>query len=210
MTQPARLAGADALPHVPHTLAHLLIEAAQRAPGAEALVCGDVRLTYAQYLNAAANLARDMQKQRLRGERVALLLGNSIEMAVATFAVHLAGAQAVLLNPIYTARELSVIVEDAEPTLLLHQAPHTELVASIKGHNGRTLILDVGSLEFDRAAALPDLPEPEAFATLQYTGGTTGRPKGVNLTHRSIATNIAQRETLLPTRKSGERILCVT
>ncbi|AMN41234.1 AMP-binding protein [Rhodoplanes sp. Z2-YC6860] len=211
MTEPARMVGADALPPVPPTLAHLLIDAATRAPQAEALVCGDLRLTYAQYLNAAVALANDLGAQGASGERVALLLGNSAEMAVATFATHLVGAQAVLLNPIYTARELSVIIEDAEPALLLHQASYAELVAAIKSHKGRTQILDCRHLQIDKPAELASpLPTPETFATLQYTGGTTGRPKGVNLKHRSLAINVAQREALLPTRESGERILCVT
>lgn len=211
MALPARLIGADELPPVPPTLAHLLVDAARRAPQAEALVCGDLRLTYEQYLNAAVALANDLHAQGLTGERVALLLGNSAEMAVATFAAHLVGAQAVLLNPIYTARELSVIVEDAEPALLLHQAAYAELVAAIKGHHGRTQVLGREALQVDKPAKRsPPLPTSETFATLQYTGGTTGRPKGVNLTHGSLAINVAQREALLPTRNSGERILCVT
>ena len=104
----ARLVGADEMPPVPPTLAHLLIDAARRAPDAEALVCGDDPLSYTQYLNAVAGFANGLQREGLRGERIALLLGNSIEMAVASFAVHMAGAQAVLLNPAYTARELAV------------------------------------------------------------------------------------------------------
>jgi long-chain acyl-CoA synthetase len=58
-------------------------------------------------------------------------------------------------------------------------------------------------------AALPPLPRADQLALLQYTGGTTGRPKGVNLTHGAIAVNVAQREGLLPTRPDAERILCV-
>jgi long-chain acyl-CoA synthetase len=53
------------------------------------------------------------------------------------------------------------------------------------------------------------LPNPDSLALLQYTGGTTGKAKGVNLTHRSIAINVAQRETLLATAMDSERILCV-
>ena len=52
-------------------------------------------------------------------------------------------------------------------------------------------------------------PRPDDLATLQYTGGTTGRPKGVNISHRQMAVNISQREAALPTRPGDESILCM-
>jgi long-chain acyl-CoA synthetase len=94
------------------------------------------------------------------------------------------GAQLVPLNPLYTKREIDEIVADAQPASVLTQ---TEL------KSGKAL----------------SFPSPDSLALLQYTGGTTGKAKGVNLTHRAIATNVAQREALLPTRMDGERILCV-
>ena len=59
---PARMVGPGALPPVPPTLGHILIDAAREAPQAEALVCGPVRLSYAQYLNAAASLAGELRE----------------------------------------------------------------------------------------------------------------------------------------------------
>jgi long-chain acyl-CoA synthetase len=198
-------------PTPPATLAHLLIDAAARAPNAEAVVCGDRRLTYSAYLNQVCGLALDLQSRQLADERVALLVDNSIEMAIASFAVHMAGAQAVLLNPAYTARELNIILEDARPAMLINHRSTNDLIRSIAGRTGPNRVVEQGS--FDTFSATPAdirLPSPNALATLQYTGGTTGRPKGVNLTHRAITTNIAQRESLLPTENSGERVLCVT
>jgi long-chain acyl-CoA synthetase len=156
----------------------MLAAAAAARPQGEALVCGDRRVTYEEYLSFVNHLAN-----QLRGERIATLFGNSIEACVATFGVMASGAQLVPLNPLYTKREIDEIVADAQPASVL-----TEISLS-SGKNQK-------------------LPDPESLALLQYTGGTTGKAKGVNLTHRSIAINVAQRETLLATAV-GERILCV-
>ena len=53
------------------------------------------------------------------------------------------------------------------------------------------------------------MPEPDDYATLQYTGGTTGLPKGVNITHKQLSTNLSQREASWPTKEGEERVLCV-
>jgi long-chain acyl-CoA synthetase len=204
------MVGSQSMPRVPETTAHLLFDAAQLAPDGEALVCGDRRLTYAEYADQVRRLAQWLHKQGALGERVALLFGNSIEMAVASFAVHAAGAQVVLLNPAYTARELGIVLADARPILLLHQLASLELISSVSEH-----CQNVHKIDSDFLIRLPPdagsltLPDPSTLATLQYTGGTTGRPKGVNLTHRSITTNVAQREALLPTQP-GDRVLSVT
>jgi long-chain acyl-CoA synthetase len=161
------------------TVVHMLAAAAAARPDGAALVCGDRRVTYGEYFSFVNSLARE-----LRGERIATLFPNSIEACVAMFGVLASGAQLVPLNPVYTKREIDEIVADAEPAAVL---------SGIDLKSGRPIAL----------------PNPDSLALLQYTGGTTGKAKGVNLTHRSIATNVAQRETLLATAMDGERILCV-
>ena len=196
------------------SVVHMLAAAAQRAPRGEALVFENRRLDYADYAACAAGLARELQALGARGERVATLLDNSIEACVAAFGVLAAGAQHVPLNPLYTPRELSVILGDAAPCALIVEASHAAAAEAAAREAGIREVIVVGArhrlLDAWRGEplALPPMPEPEALALLQYTGGTSGRPKGVNLTHRAIATNVAQREGLLPSR-AGDRILCM-
>src|SRR4051812_7456838 len=176
------------------TVVDILAAAAAARPDGVALAFDDRRLTYRQYAGAVASLAR-----RLEGERIATLLPNSIEACVAMYAVLASGAQLVPLNPLYTRPELETILEDADAAALI-----IDRRLGVPANAPKTL-----EVRIETASGELPLPEPESLALLQYTGGTTGKPKGVNLTHRAIATNVAQREALLPTALDRERILCV-
>src|SRR5687767_7027922 len=92
------------------TVVHMLRETAARWPTREALVCGNERLTYAAYLGAVATFAHELVTLGAHGERVALVLGNGLDICIGTFAAHAAGAQVVPLNPLYTGRELGLIL----------------------------------------------------------------------------------------------------
>ena len=167
---------------------HLLAAAAAERPDAPALVFGDRRISYAEYFLAVSAFSAELISRGSRGGRVATLLPNSIEACVAMFGVFAAGAQLVPLNPLYTPREIDEILADADPAVLV-----TKDFQFPRGEKSGNLVLSA----------------PDDLALLQYTGGTTGRAKGVNLTHGAIAANVAQREGLLPTAMDGERILCV-
>ncbi|WP_088138881.1 class I adenylate-forming enzyme family protein [Achromobacter xylosoxidans] len=206
---------APALPAVPDSVIHLLRDAARETPDLPALFFEGARLNYAQYAGLAGALARRLGQRVRPGDRVALLMQNSLDLAVATFAVHALRAQAVPLNPGYRERELAYMLEDAAPRMLLHDdSVKLDLAALCPGLDAGAILRTgdgAGLLEMlPQACALPqDLPRHEDLATLQYTGGTTGRPKGVNILHRQIAYNIAQREAWLPTRREAEVVLCV-
>jgi long-chain acyl-CoA synthetase len=207
-----------ALARVFPTVVHALADAAGTAPTREAVVMGGERLTYAEYARCAAGLAAELSGLGIGpGERAAMVLGNSLDICVAYFGIQAAGAQAVPLNPLYTPRELEQMLGDAAPRLVMFDAATEAAVLPVAaklgipqrwrvGPGGRRLVAwrDRRGLE-DR---LP-LPDPDALGTLQYTGGTTGRSKGVDCTNRAIAVNIAQREALMPSRLDAERYLCV-
>ncbi len=205
---------APVLPAVPDSVVHLLRDAARETPDLPALSFEGTRLSYAQYAGLAGALARRLGEQVRPGDRVALLMQNSLDLAVATFAVHALRAQAVPLNPGYRERELAYMLEDAAPRMLLHDdsvkldlgalCPGLDAGAILCTGNGAGLIAML-----PQACALPeDLPRHEDLATLQYTGGTTGQPKGVILGRDAIATNVLQRELALPTRYGADSVLC--
>ncbi len=208
------------LPPVYPTVVHMLAAAAVEAPSAEALAFDDRRLTYRDYAACAAGFATELQAIGAGpGTRVATILPNSIDACIAAFAIHASGAQSVPLNPLYTPRELDYILKDAAPVALLVDASLAETARPLAAAAGirHLIVLGEGAGRLDawrhETRDLP-LPDPDTLALLQYTGGTTGHPKGVNLTHRAISTNVSQREGLLPTGRPdaegrGERILCM-
>jgi long-chain acyl-CoA synthetase len=209
---------AETLPQVFPTVVHMLADASARFPNATALVCGPRNLSYTEYLRCVAGFAQELAVSGACGSRVALVCANSLDMPIAMFAAHAAGAQAVPINPTYTERELSYILEDADPAVIVYDtdvAEKIEPLAAALGIGHRVRIGGDGSRTLDgwRREADRQLPQPwpaaDALATLQYTGGTTGRPKGVNISHRQMAVNISQREAALPTRPGDERILCM-
>ncbi len=203
------------LPRIHPTVVHMLADAAKRWPDREALVCGEDRLSYQEYIAAVSGFASELRELGAAGKRVALLMGNSIDICIAMFAAHAAGAQAVPLNPLYTASELEPILADAQVQVLLHDVQTARAVTAATCKLGIPHIMELGPtagrrLTDSTGGGLPEpQPQPQDLATLQYTGGTTGVSKGVNLSHRNIAVNISQREALLPTATHGERILCI-
>lgn len=113
------LTGADgALLWVPETTVDLLRRAAATWPESAALVCGEERLTYAEYLARVESLAGALVGLGAMGRRVAIVLRNGIDIALALFAVQAAGATAASLNPDYTAHELSPILKQIDPVII--------------------------------------------------------------------------------------------
>ncbi|MCL4184000.1 MAG: AMP-binding protein [Burkholderiaceae bacterium] len=203
-----------ALPQVYPTVVHMLVDAAGRHPHAEALVCGERRLDYTHYLRCVRSFAAELESLGARGQRVATLLGNSIDACIAAFGALAAGAQHVPLNPLLAPREIDDILRDAAPVVLVIDEALAPVLAGIARDAGigRLIVVGAAARRLDRpgaeGTAATALPDPDSLALLQYTGGTTGRPKGVDLVHRAIAINVSQREALLPSR-AGDRIICM-
>jgi len=198
------------------SVVHMLHATCERATDRQALVVDDQRLNYAQYLRAVTAFASELKAYNVAGQRVATVLANGVDTCVASFAVWMAGAQLVPLNPLYTERELRDILNDAEPTVLIFDESIEPIFDRLRANTSISHHILTGARHRDLSQiGQPQdsthfpLPRVDQPALLQYTGGTTGRAKGVNLTHGAIAWNVYQRECALPTADYTERILCV-
>lgn len=183
---------------------HLLETAAANWPGKVALVCGQKRATYAE-LDADANrLAHVLLDLGVRqGDRVAILLENSIEVAISVFAVLKAGGIFMVLPPGTNPKRLQVIFEDAEPVVLITDRArlkdHIEVVGDASSLNAVLWSDDRAEQINDRIRSLnwsdlihyPDAAPQCAMldtdlASIIYTSGSTGQPKGVMCAHYNM------------------------
>lgn len=176
-----------------------------------ALIDGDRRISYSEYGRAVAAVAQRLIRIGVAGERVAVLIPNSIEANIAILASLSAGAQATMLNPGYTASELAQLLQSAEPRAMLvragfeYQAPAAAQVHGIAD----VVTLGEGDLALEALTAAeadrPTLPiTSETMATLMFTGGTTGKPKGVERPHRTLINMVVGMDQAWPTRLDDE------
>ena len=176
-------------------LAQLLVRAARVHPERPALLHGE-RLVW-RYGELAARVARLAGHLRALGlapgDRVALLMRNSVPYLEALYAVWWAGLAAVPINARLHPGEVGYILENSETSALFASDDLADGVAPLARGLRATLVADTGGYDAALAAAPIDAAPcaPTDLAWLFYTSGTTGRPKGVMLTHRNLATALA-------------------
>ncbi len=194
--------------HVPSTAAEAFA-AARRHGAREFLVHGDERVTYDGFARATLAVAALLRERGLnKGDRVALVMRNLPEWPVVFIGALLAGAIVVPLNAWWTGTELAYglldsgarfVFADAERLARLTDLPpaveHVFVARAANPPAGVTVLEEV----IGAPAHWHQLPEgatpevalsPEDDATIFYTSGTTGAPKGALGTHRSLTTNI--------------------
>jgi fatty-acyl-CoA synthase len=174
-----------------------------------AIVYGDRRVSYRELGALASRLARALQASGVQpGDRVAYLLPNIPEMLVAHFAVPLAGAVLVAINTRLSAEEVRYICDHSGARLLVVDAALHPTVAPIADQLATVCEIvtvtdplapaesQVESTGYDELLARgSDVPLPWSVAderspiSINYTSGTTGRPKGVRYVHRGAYLN---------------------
>ena len=180
-------------------LAHLLQRMARQFPDRAAIFHGTQAVaTYAQWAQRCAHLAQQFQDAGLQpGERIALFMHNHPRYLEVMFGAWWAGLAVVPINAKLHVREAQWIVDNA-------QASWAFVTADVTADTGEQLtglqrVIDVDSAEAHDLWAMPhasDEPptrpiverQSNDLAWLFYTSGTTGRPKGVMITHRNLMT----------------------
>ncbi|MFE0460286.1 long-chain fatty acid--CoA ligase [Kitasatospora sp. NPDC058965] len=176
-------------------LASLLAVSARTHGGRTAVRQDETALSYAQLDDASARMARLLHVDGVRpGDRVALVLPNVALFPVAYYAVLRAGAVVVPMNPLLKAREMEFVLRDSGARTVVTVPPYAYEVAQAAADTG-TGSLVIGAATYDTllsaVAPMPEVADRAAddTAVILYTSGTTGTPKGAELTHRNLLGN---------------------
>jgi amino acid adenylation domain-containing protein len=159
---------------------------ARRVPDAVALVFQDEQLSYDQLNRRANRLAHYL---RINGSGPEVLVGicleRSVDMVVAMLGVLKSGAAYVPLDPAYPKARLELVIEDAQPLLVISRET---LISKLPVGRARLIKIDTDWRQI--ASHSNDNPEtigsPGNLAYVIYTSGSTGRPKGVMIAHAEV------------------------
>lgn len=191
-----------------------LLESTASFGDREFLVYEDERWTYAEHFRIVAGLAQRWAAQGVgKGDRVAIAMRNYPEWVMSFWAAQALGAIVVPLNAWSTGPDLAYVIQDCRPKILVAdgermaslvgQLPGLDLerIVAVRAHrspgraDGRVATWEDELSALDSAAALPHVDiAPDDDATILYTSGTTGAPKGAIGTHRNHITNLRNTE----------------
>ena len=206
-------------PHINYPrrpLYEILRLTAVQAPESVATAFQGAHLTYAQIKEQSDKLATALVRLGVKqGDRIGIMLPNCPQYIITTFAILRLGAIVVNINPLYTPREVAVVAGDSGMRLVFTLDLLAPIVFAAREQTSLEKVIITSLTEYSPLATPPaviegsdrfadllasvaeaELPpvevHPEDVAVLQYTGGTTGVPKGAMLTHYNIFANVVQ------------------
>ena len=184
-----------------------LVASAQKFPDHTALRMDDQVLTYAALDESTARLAQLMMSMGIRpGDRIGLMVPNVPEFGLVFYAALRCGAVVVPMNPLLKEREIAYYLGDSGARFLFAWHGIADVAAAGAKEAGAERVV-VGTPEFAESySSQPPAGEaaargPSDTAVILYTSGTTGRPKGAELTHAGLNRNqeVVARNLLLLT-----------
>ena len=184
----------------------LFEEQARRTPRAVAVECEGATLSYAELEMRSNAVARQLRRTLSPRECVAACIERSPEMIVGLLGILKAGAAYVPMDPTHPQDRLAFIMADAGTRKLLtgriSRSPLEECAAEVI-----RLDREVSASAHDVPAVMP--VSPDSLAYVMYTSGSTGQPKGVEVTHRSVV-NLLNSLAETPGIAAADRLLALT
>ena len=180
-------------------LGSILQAGADSRPTHPAIRLGERTVSYAELDRAARGVASSLRARGIEpGETVAILVPNLPEFTIAYFGILYAGCTVVPLNVLLSAPELTYHLEDSKARLLIAHPLFGEAVRAGASEAGVPVVWVGGEGEDGVEAMASADPVPALYPTspadtavILYTSGTTGRPKGAELTHSNLLINCA-------------------
>ncbi len=182
----------------PCSICDVVLAGARQLGDKPAVIEGDTgrTLSYRQLVEGADRVAASLSRAGLGTRQpLAIALPNSIDFVLAWFGALRAGSWIVPINPLYTPSEMRYQIQDSGARFLLTVPDRgTALSAAVD----RVFTVDGASNELLECEDPPPDARPSAsdLAALPYSSGTSGRPKGVQLSHANIVANMRQLYTI--------------
>jgi len=208
------------LKYPPVPAQQLLMDAAHNYPSHICLRLNNLKMTYAQVEALTTTIAGQLVHLGIKpGERVGLFLPNLPEFVLGFFAILKAGAVVASFSPQYKPEEFIWLALDASVNLVISDKAGYAMLRKVRkaAGVGRLCVVgegispDAGDLLFSDLCIKNKMRLPnvgvDAPAIYQYSGGTTGIPKGAIATHRNLVANSLQFRNWLWNCKQGEEVL---
>jgi amino acid adenylation domain-containing protein len=168
------------------TVPEIFAEQAAVTPGAPAVSAGDESLTYAQLDKRATQLAMRLRSFGVGPDvPVGLCLERSLSFIVAALAILKAGGCYVPLDPDFPIGRLAFMLDDAQVSVLVTTSGLGERLV-VAGTRVTTIDIDSPTVICESQDLVPGLNTGDNLAYIMYTSGSTGQPKGVQITHRAL------------------------